>query len=104
MVTANVDLNWDSYIKTLRPGGRLHIVGAASQVNATVFSLISGEKSIGGSPIGGPADILKMLDFCNRHGIEPVIEEFPISRVNEAIAHLAAGKARYRIVLSNDFK
>ncbi|RPI82886.1 MAG: alcohol dehydrogenase, partial [Nitrosopumilales archaeon] len=39
-----------------------------------------------------------------RHGIEPVIEEFPISRVNEAIAHLAAGKARYRIVLSNDFK
>src|ERR671911_2626511 len=32
MVTANVDLNWDSYIKTLRSGGRLHIVGAASQV------------------------------------------------------------------------
>jgi uncharacterized zinc-type alcohol dehydrogenase-like protein len=104
MVTANVDLNWDSYIKTLRPGGRLHIVGAASQVNAAIFPLISGEKSIGGSPTGGPADILKMLDFCNRHGIEPVIEEFPISRVNEAIAHLAAGKARYRIVLSNDFK
>jgi uncharacterized zinc-type alcohol dehydrogenase-like protein len=45
-----------------------------------------------------------MLDFCNRHGIEPVIEEFPISDVNEAIAHLAAGKARYRIVLRNDFK
>ena len=104
MVTANVDLNWDSYIKTLRPGGRLHIVGAASEVNAAIFPLISGEKSIGGSPIGGPADILKMLDFCNRHGIEPVIEEFPISDVNEAIAHLAAGKARYRIVLRNDFK
>jgi uncharacterized zinc-type alcohol dehydrogenase-like protein len=104
MVTANVDLDWDSYIRTLRHGGKLHIVGAASQVKATVFPLISGEKSIGGSPIGGPADILKMLDFCNRHGIEPVIEEFPISRVNEAMAHLEAGKARYRIVLRNDFK
>jgi uncharacterized zinc-type alcohol dehydrogenase-like protein len=104
MVTANVDLDWDSYIRTLRPGGKLHIVGAASQVKATVFPLISGEKSIGGSPIGGPADILKMLDFCNRHGIEPVIEEFPISQVNEATAHLESGKARYRIVLRNDFK
>ncbi|MDW0206026.1 MAG: NAD(P)-dependent alcohol dehydrogenase [Nitrososphaeraceae archaeon] len=104
LVTANVDLDWDTYISTLRPGGKLHIVGAASQVKASVFPLIAGEKSIGGSPIGGPAEILMMLDFCNRHAIEPVIEEFPFSRVNEAMAHLESGKARYRIVLRNDFK
>jgi D-arabinose 1-dehydrogenase-like Zn-dependent alcohol dehydrogenase len=29
-----------------------------------------------------------MLDFCNRHAIEPVIEEFPLSRVNEAMIRL----------------
>jgi uncharacterized zinc-type alcohol dehydrogenase-like protein len=104
LVTANVDLDWDSYIGTLRPGGKLHIVGAASQVKATVFPLISGEKSIGASPGGSPAEILKMLDFCSRHAIEPVIEEFPLSRVNEALSHLESGKARYRIVLRNDFK
>lgn len=46
------------------------------------------EKSIGGSPIGGHAEIMMMLDFCNRHPIEPVIEEFPFSRVNEALPHL----------------
>lgn len=28
--------------------------------------------------------------------------EFPLSQINEAIAHLEAGKARYRIVLKND--
>ena len=104
LVTANVDLDWDAYINTLRPGGKLHIVGAASQVKATVSPLIFGEKSIGASPSGGPAEILMMLDFCNRHAIEPVIEEFPLSRVNEAMAHLESGKARYRIVLRNDFK
>jgi uncharacterized zinc-type alcohol dehydrogenase-like protein len=43
-----------------------------------------------------------MLDFCARHRIEPVVETFPMSRVNEALAHLEAGKARYRIVLEND--
>ena len=48
-----------------------------------MFPLIAGEKSIGGSPIGGHAEILMMLDFCNRHAIEPIIEEFPLSRVNE---------------------
>lgn len=104
MDTANVDLDWDAYISTLRPGGKLHIVGAASQVKASVSPLIASEKSIGGSPIGGPVEILMMLDFCSRHAIEPVIEEFPISRVNEALAHLESGKTRYRIVLRNDFK
>ncbi|HYZ60787.1 MAG TPA: zinc-binding dehydrogenase, partial [Nitrososphaeraceae archaeon] len=39
--TANVDLDWDAYISTLRPGGKLHIVGAASQVKASVSPLIS---------------------------------------------------------------
>jgi uncharacterized zinc-type alcohol dehydrogenase-like protein len=104
LVTTNVDLDWDLYINTLRPGGKLHIVGAAPQIKATVSPLISGERSIGGSPIGGPATIKMMLDFCNRHAIEPVIEEFPLLRVNEALSHLESGKARYRIVLRNDFK
>jgi uncharacterized zinc-type alcohol dehydrogenase-like protein len=32
-----------------------------------------------------------------------VVETFPMSRVNEALAHFEAGKARYRIVLENDW-
>jgi uncharacterized zinc-type alcohol dehydrogenase-like protein len=44
-----------------------------------------------------------MLDFCARHNIEPKIETFPMSKVNEAIDHLKDGNARYRIVLKADF-
>lgn len=104
LVTVNTDLDWDTYINTLRSGGRLHIVGATPPMTVNVSSLLSGDKSIGGSPIGSPATISKLLEFCNRHEITPVIEEFPFSRVNEALAHLKDGKARYRIVLRNDFK
>jgi alcohol/geraniol dehydrogenase (NADP+) len=43
-----------------------------------------------------------MLDFCNRHAIEPVIEEFPLSRVNEA-RHVLK-RVKHDIVLRNDFK
>ena len=39
LVTANVDLDWDAFISILRPGGKLHIVGAASQVNAIALPL-----------------------------------------------------------------
>jgi len=101
LVTSNVNLDWDAYISTLRVGGKLHIVGAAPQINMQIFPLISGEKSIGGSPIGSPFTIIKMLDFCSRHNISPTVEEFPLSSVNEALAHLESRKARYRIVLRN---
>ena len=46
---------------------------------------------------------MKMMDFCVRHGIEPQVEHFPMSRVNDAIAHLRKGQARYRVVLDADF-
>ena len=49
-------------------------------------------------------EIAKMLDFCSRHAIEQVVEEFPLSCVNEALSHPESGKARYLIVLRNDFK
>ena len=103
LVTSNVNLNWDAFINTLRSGGKLHVVGAAPEINVQVFPLISGEKSIGGSPIGSPYTIIKMLDFCSRHNIRPTVEEFPLSSVNEALEHLESGKARYRIVLRNTF-
>ncbi len=98
--TTNVKLDWDAYLSTLAPQGRLHTVGAVMEpMEIPAFSLISGEKTLGGSPIGSPALTRKMLEFCVRHDIYPMVESFPIGEVNEAIAHLEAGKARYRVVL-----
>jgi uncharacterized zinc-type alcohol dehydrogenase-like protein len=102
LVAVNVELDWDGYINGLRPRGKLHIVGAAPSVSATVFPLIIGEKSIGGSPLGSPATISTMLDFAARHGIEPVTEIFPMSKVNDALEKLRTGKPRFRLVLEND--
>ena len=49
-----------------------------------------------------PATVEKMLDFCARHHIAPVTELFPMSKINDGIARLRSGKARYRVVLQND--
>ncbi len=98
--TVNVDLDWNSFLVALGPRGRLHSVGAVpSPIPVPAFSVIPGQKSVSGSPLGSPATTAMMLEFCARHGIEAVTEHFPMSEVNEALDHLRAGKARYRIVL-----
>lgn len=101
--TVNVPLDWGAIIETLAPKGRLHLVGAVLEpVPVAAFSLIPGQKSISGSPVGSPSLAATMVDFCARHNIAPVTETFPMSRVNDAIEHLRSGKARYRVVLEND--
>lgn len=100
--TTNVTLDWNSYLTALAPKGRFHTVGAVLEpMEIPAFSLIMGEKSVAGSPIGSPALTKTMLDFCVRHNIYPQVEEFPMDKVNEALEHLEEGKARFRIVLKN---
>ena len=101
--TVNVPLNWQKYFAALSPRGRLHIVGAVLEpLPVGAFSLIGGQKSVSGSPLGSPATAAMMLDFCARHGIAPITEHFPMSRVNDALEHLRSGKARYRVVLDRE--
>ena len=98
--TVNVKLDWNSYLNTLKPRGRLHFVGATlAPLDLNVFSLIMAQRQVSGSPVGSPAAIADMLEFAARHHIAPQVEMFPMSRVNEAFARLESGEARYRIVL-----
>jgi uncharacterized zinc-type alcohol dehydrogenase-like protein len=102
--TVNVPLDWDAMIGALAPKGRLHVVGAVLEpIPVAAISLILGQRSVSGSPAGSPIAIETMLDFASRHNITPQTEHFPMSRINEAFARLASGKARYRIVLDADF-
>lgn len=98
--TVNVKLDWNAYIFALKPKGRLHFVGASLEpLEIGIFSLIAAQRSVSGSPVGSPATIARMLEFAVRHQIKPVIETYPFDQVNEAMARLRSGQARYRLVL-----
>jgi alcohol/geraniol dehydrogenase (NADP+) len=102
--TVNVNVDWDAMIGALAPNGRLHVVGAVvDPIPVAAFSLILQQRCVSGSPTGSPVTIGMMLDFASRHGVAPQTEHFPMSKVNEALARLESGKARYRIVLDADF-
>jgi uncharacterized zinc-type alcohol dehydrogenase-like protein len=101
--TVNVKLDWNAYLSTLAPKGRLHFVGATLEpLDIGVFSLIGAQRTVSGSPVGSPGTIKTMLDFAARHQIEAITETFRFEDVNLALQKLREGKAHYRIVLKHN--
>jgi uncharacterized zinc-type alcohol dehydrogenase-like protein len=100
LITVNVPLDWPTMLATLRPKGRLHVVGAVLEpIPINAFDIIMTQRSVSGSPNGSPIITAQMLEFAARHKILPQTEHFPIAKVNDAVKHLLDGKARYRVVL-----
>ena len=98
--TVNQPMAWDAYIGVLKPRGRLHLVGAVLEpVRVNLFPMLIGQKSLSASPLGSPATMITMLDFSERHGIQPIVEVFDLKDVNAALQRLRDGEARYRLVL-----
>ncbi len=102
LTTVNADQDWGAYLQALRPNGALWFVGVPpSPVCVHAFPLVSGLRTIGGSPVGSPFRLREMLDVAARHGVKAITERFPMEKANEAIDKVRKGKVRYRAVLAN---
>ncbi|TDJ44094.1 MAG: NAD(P)-dependent alcohol dehydrogenase [Gammaproteobacteria bacterium] len=98
--TVDVSLDWETYLHILCPKGRLHLVGSLTDpMTIPVGAMLLGQKSISASPDGSPATVIQMLEFAECHNIEPIVEIFPLTDVNEALERVRHGKPRYRVVL-----
>jgi uncharacterized zinc-type alcohol dehydrogenase-like protein len=102
LTTVHADQDWNSYLQLLRPTGTLCFLGVPpSPVSVHAFPLVSGTRTITGSPIGSPHKLREMLDVAARHGVKAQTEGFPMAKVNEAIEKVKKNKVRYRAVLAN---
>ena len=98
--TVNHKLNWNRYLECLKPRGRLHMVGATlDALDVSVFNLMKGRKSISGSPVGSPKNIVKMLEFVKKYQTYPDVEIFRFDSINEAISKLRKNEIRFRAVV-----
>lgn len=97
--TTNVELPWDAYVHALAPKGILHTVGAAPKIEAAVFPMIAGQKSLAASPLGSIASTRKMLEFCARHDITPEVETFAMDDINSAFERVEQAPP-HRVVLT----
>lgn len=85
----------------LGANGKMIVVGASMEpIQVASTQLIRGRKSIQGWPSGTPADSEDTLRFAELTGVRPMIERFPLERVNEAYARMISGKAEFRVVLT----
>jgi uncharacterized zinc-type alcohol dehydrogenase-like protein len=100
LVTTPANLPWNDWLAMLKTGGTLCLVGVPSRpLTIDADHLLDGQKHVTGSVIGSPADMRAMLAFAAEHAIKPITEAMPMDAAAAAMARLAAGKARYRIVL-----
>lgn len=98
------DMPIEKYFQLLRTNGEFIQVGAPEdKIPAfSAFALIGKGVKIGGSAIGSPADISKMLKFAVEKNIHPWIQERPMKDANQAVVDMDKGDARYRYVLCNE--
>lgn len=102
--TVAVDLDWKPYYQALARQGKFHTVGAVMKpFEVPAFSLIVGDRAVTGSSTGSPGQLRALLKLASRVDIAPTVEEFPMSKVNDALDHVRDGKAHYRVVLKADF-
>ena len=102
LTTVNADQDWGAYLQCLRPNGTLWFVGVPPKpVSVNAFPLISGLRTIGGSPVGSPSRLREMLMVAARHGVKATTELFPMAKANDAIEKVKKSKVRYRAVLAN---
>lgn len=98
--TVFVDMDWERYLRILKPGGKLCIVGnPPNPLPATGHQLILSQQGIVGSNTGGRLMIREMLDFSARHNIKAQTEPMPMSDANQGVNKVRHNDARYRVVL-----
>jgi alcohol dehydrogenase (NADP+) len=103
IVTSNADNTpWDEYASFVQAEGKIILLAVpeiAIQINAG--SLVMKAIALVGSAIGSTHEMKATLEFAAKHKIYPLIQEFPITQLNEGIQRVRDGKARYRVVLKN---
>lgn len=92
--------DYDAQLRTLRPEGVMAVVGApADKVAMRPFSLITGNRGIVGSNIGGIRETQEMLDFCGQHGLVADIELIAPTEIDAAYDRVLRSDVRYRFVI-----
>lgn len=100
LVTTHAALDWDVWVRALRPRGVLCLLGVSGEaLHISAGNLIFSERSIVGGMTASRQNVRRTLDFAAEHKIVPRVEVLPFGQVGVAIDRLRKGDVRYRFVL-----
>ncbi len=90
-----------SLIDGLGANGTMMVIGAGPDpIEVQTGTMIFGNKALKGWASGTPVDSEDTLRFAEYTGVRPMIEKFPLDKVNQAYARMTSGKAQFRVVLT----
>jgi zinc-binding alcohol dehydrogenase/oxidoreductase len=96
--------SWNESLSTLRPGGRLVVLGASRRDRAelTIRSFYFGQFELIGTTMGSPRDFAGLLRFLDEHDVPPPVIDrtFGLDQAGAAHAHLESGQGFGKVVLS----
>ena len=98
--TVDRPLDWNAYINLLDGDGTLCFVGNPDNFELNINNLLGKRRRVMASPIGGRARMTEMLEFAIKNKVQAMIEEFPLSQVNDALDKLRSNNIRFRAVLN----
>lgn len=94
---------WHRSVRSLRPGGRMVVLGAnvAEYATMDIRAFYFGQYSLLGTTMGGPGDFRGLLDLVAAGGVAPppIARTFPLEDAAEAHRRLEAGGEFGKIVL-----
>jgi NADPH:quinone reductase-like Zn-dependent oxidoreductase len=96
---------WQHSIRSLRPGGTLVLSGATSGRSAEtelsrVYFL---QLRILGSTMGTREELVRLLRFCERSGVRPVVDRvLPLTEARDGFAALERGEVFGKVVFTVD--
>ncbi len=100
--TAPVIGDLNPYLELLDSDGTLTVVGYpmdSLQLSVSLDALLLKRRKVTGSCIGGRAMVKETLDIAAQVGIRPLVELFPLTEANRALAKVRENRIRLRAVL-----
>ncbi|HEX4139838.1 MAG TPA: alcohol dehydrogenase [Candidatus Methylacidiphilales bacterium] len=84
----------------LKYKGKLVIIAASfDNVEVSPLWLLMGSREVAGHYSGYAKDSEDTLKFSVMTGVKPLVEVYPLAKVNEAYARMLSNQARFRVVL-----
>lgn len=94
----------EQLIGGLAVNGQLLTLAVADKLEVPIMTLIQKRASVRGWPSGSAADSEDTVKFAQTSGVECMVEEYPLDKVNEAFNAMMEGKARCVCVSSRSCK
>ena len=97
------NIDFQPYIACVAKAGKFIQVGMPAATDSMTFninSLVLNEIEIMGSCVGPRKPIKKMVDYCHRNDIYPIVEEYPFEKLPEAFEKLEHDWPFFRCVVN----